>query len=311
MGKWLVEYLLKTGQHTITALTRPDSTNQIAAGVHIVRVDYDDAASLASALKGHDCLIITMSIHASPDASRAFISAAAAAGVPWILPNEWGGDSNEAFARDVPITLRKRRDREYIEELGVSSWIGIACSFWYEFSLAGGHNRYGFDFKKREVTFYDDGKVLVNTSTWEQVSRAVAKLLSLPVEKEDRYEGPVVADWKNKILCVSSFTISQRDMLDSLNRVMGTTDKDWTFKYEGARERFQKAKQGVDKGDLGAYVRMLYSRLFFPGETLNYEKRMGLANGTLGLPKEDLDDRTKVAIKMDEDGYFSKRAGRS
>jgi hypothetical protein len=310
MGKWLVEYLLKTGQHTITALTRPDSTSKIAEGVLIAHVDYDDPGSLTSALKGQDCLIITMSYRAPPDAQRRFISAAAAAGVPWVLPNEWGGDGNEAIVRDIPIALAKNRDRDYIGLLGVSSWIGIACSFWYEFSLAGGENRYGFDLKKREVTFYGDGKVLLNTSTWDQVSRAVAKLLSLPVEKEGGYEGPVVADWKNKFLCVSSFTISQRDMLDSLNRVMGTTDKDWTFKYEGARGRFQNARDGVEKGDRRAYVRMLYSRMFFPGETLNYEKRLGLANETLGLPKEDLDEQTKVAVKMDEDGYFSEKTGR-
>jgi hypothetical protein len=92
-----------------------------------------------SALKGQDVLIITMSVLAAPDSSRKLIQAAAEAGVKWVLPNEWGGDdSNPAAAADVMIYAAKKADRALIEELGVSSWIGIACGFWYEFSLGGG-----------------------------------------------------------------------------------------------------------------------------------------------------------------------------
>jgi hypothetical protein len=94
------------------------------------------------ALKGQDVLIITMNVLAAPDSSKKLIKAAADAGVPWILPNEWGSDaSNPEAGADVMIYAPKKADREYIEELGVSSWIGIACGFWYEFSLGGGDVR--------------------------------------------------------------------------------------------------------------------------------------------------------------------------
>lgn len=311
MGKYLVNHLLKTGKHSITAITRSDSTNKIPEGVTIKKVDYSSKDSLTDALKGQDCLIITLAVSAPPDSQRQIIETAAAAGVPWILPNEWGGDdSSEALNRDTMIGIAKKKDRDYIEELGVSSWIGIACSFWYEFSIAGGEPRYGFDLKKKEVTLFDDGTTPLNTTTWDQVARAVSALLSFPVEKEAGYDGPVVSDWRKRFVCISSFTISQRDMLDSLNRVMGMTDAEWKIRHEPAQERFQRAAEALKKGDMTAFPTMLYSRLFFPGESLKFEERQGLANGILGLPKEDLDDRTRFAVQMDKDGYFSGATGR-
>ena len=59
-----------------------------------------------------------------------------------------------------------------------ADFVSLACSFWYEFSLAGSQARYGFDFAKREVTFYDEGETKITTSTWPQCGRAVAALLS-------------------------------------------------------------------------------------------------------------------------------------
>lgn len=69
MGKHLTSHLLQTGKHTVTAITRPDSTSKMPDGVHIARVDYindkdDDDAALVDVLRGHQALIITMSIAA-------------------------------------------------------------------------------------------------------------------------------------------------------------------------------------------------------------------------------------------------------
>lgn len=80
-----------------------------------------------------------MSVTAAPDTSRKLIKAAAEAGVSWIIPNEWGSDASSSEVEDdLMIYGVKKADRDYIEELGVSSWIGIACGSWYEFSLGGG-----------------------------------------------------------------------------------------------------------------------------------------------------------------------------
>jgi len=70
----------------------------------------------------------------APDIQNNLITAAAKAGVPWILPNEYGNDGlNEEVLRNIPILVGKKKYRDLIEELGVSNWIGIASNLWVDF----------------------------------------------------------------------------------------------------------------------------------------------------------------------------------
>jgi hypothetical protein len=219
------------------------------------------------------------------------------------LPNEFGGDPlNNEIGKDVFLGERKAKYRDYIEKLGKSSWIGIACGFWYEFSLGGGPNRYGFDFKNRAVTLMDNGSVEINTSTWPQCGRAVAKLLSLkvlPDSEDDR--SPFLASFKNKCVYISSFTVNQKDMLDSVLRVTGTSLSDWKVTHTTAKEYYQSGLEELQKGNrMVGFGRLLYARHFFPESNGNFEASRGLHNDILGLPKEDLDEFTKIGVQMSE-----------
>jgi hypothetical protein len=301
-GKFITDYLLKTGKH-ITALTRKGSSNKIAAGVAIKEVNYDDPATLVSALEGQDCLIITLSVFAPQDTQSKLVNAAAEAKVPWILPNEWGGDMSGDIGREALIGPPVMQNRELIDSLGVSSWISVACGFWYEFSLAGSVDRYGFDFKNKNVIIFDDGQVKMTTSTWPLVGRATAKLLSskiLPDDENDK--SPCLDNFRRKNVYISSFYVNQMDMLQSVLRVTGTKEADWKITYESSKERYESALEVVKKGDRSQFAKLLYSRLFYPGATAAYQTQ--LSNGILGLPNEDLDEFTKVAIQMDKDGFF-------
>ena len=175
------------------------------------------------------------------------------------------------------------------------------CSFWYEFSLGGGPERYGFDFKNRTVTFFDDGNTRINTSTWPQCGRAVANLLSLKVLPDDENDkSPCLANFRNNSVYISSFNVSQKDMLDSVMRVTGTTEKDWKVDYEDVKERYKNGMEEFKKGNMLGFAKLLYSRVFFPDGSGNYEATKGLHNDILGLPKEDLDEYTKIAVEMAE-----------
>lgn len=187
---------------------------------------------------------------------------------------------------------------EQCETLGVSKWVALACGFWYEFSLGGTAERYGFDFKERSVTFFDDGTTKINTSTVAQCGRALAALLSLkllPEDEDDR--DPAISRWDNDVVYVSSFHVSQRDMFESAKRVTGTTDADWTIAYEDAEKRYKRGIEDMQKGDLKGFVRLMYSRVFFPNGGGSYEDTKGLQNGVLGLPQEDLDEATAEGIR--------------
>lgn len=305
IGKYITEALLKTGKHKVTAITREDSNNSLPAGVLSKKVNYDNQESLVEALRGQDALIITMNVMAPPETQAKLIDAAAAAGVPWVLPNEFGGDPlNVEMGRDTMIGDRKLPFRDQIEKLGKSSWIGVACGFWYEFSLGGSENRYGFNFPNRAVTLLDDGKTKINTSTMPQVGRAVAALLSLkvlPDNKDDK--SPNLTSFKNKPLYISSFTICQEDMLSSVLRVTGTKLSDWKVTHTTSKERFESGQALLKQGDRMGFGRLLYARAFYPHSNGNFGATKGLHNELLGLPQEDLDKFTEIGIGMSSDTY--------
>lgn len=302
IGTYITQALLAKKRFSITAISRPDSKAEFPQEVKVARVDYDDHNSIIEGLRGHDALIITTSVWAPRDTSAKLIRAAAAAGIPWILPNEFGMFNTEEAANET-IGLGKKEDRDLIESLGVSSWIGISCGFWYEHSLSSLNGElYGIDIKNRKATFFDDGTQRLNTSTWQQVGRAVAALLSLPAEQQD---APTTIDMsRNSMVYVSSFAVNQREMFESAKRVTGTSDEDWGIKFEPAKQRYKDACEALKKGDRIAFGRKLYTRYFYEDAGL-FEKLHGLDNERLGLPKEDLDEATKAALELAQSGYWA------
>ena len=58
----------------------------------------------------------------------------------------------------------------------------------------------------------------------------------------------------------------------------------------------------MQKGDWMGYLKLIYSKMFFPESSGNFGASRGLDNGALGLPKENLDDFTKIAVQRAEKG---------
>ena len=118
----------------MTAISRQESNATFPPDVPVKRGDYASLEFLESAVKGQDVLIITLAGMASPETQTNFIEAAANMAVPWVLPNEYGGDSaNAEFMNAVTILGSKKKYRDQIEELGKSSWIGIINNLWFDF----------------------------------------------------------------------------------------------------------------------------------------------------------------------------------
>ncbi|KAL4778868.1 hypothetical protein BJX76DRAFT_365873 [Aspergillus varians] len=306
IGKHLTDQLLKNGQHTITAITRPSSTSIIPEGVQVARVEYggDDDSALVEALRGQQVLLITMNVMAPPDTIVKLIRAAAKAGVSYVQPNWYGHDaSNDSLCEDSMSKDSRDRVITEISRLGISAYLLLACNFWYEFSLGGGPNRFGFDFNQRTFTVFDKGDVPINTTTWPQCGRAIAKLLSLKELPEDANDRSLtLSQFANKCVYVSSFRLTQMDMFASVKRVTGTTDDDWTITHESVAARFREGQEGLKVHNWKVFTKMLYSRMFFANGDGDYESRRGLDNEALGLPVEDLDEATKEGIRMGKTG---------
>ncbi|PNY29435.1 oxidoreductase CipA [Tolypocladium capitatum] len=305
VGTYITKHLLNTGKHTVTAITRTDSTTQLPEGVKAAKVDYDNEQSLVDALKGQQFLIVSMAVAAPKDTEQKLIKAAAKAGVPWILPNSYTADlKNKVLSNENLAGAGVLASIEAIEKEGMSSWVALVSSFWYEYSLAMSTQFYGFDTTNKKIEFIDNGNTKINTTTWDQSARAIAALLSLKELPEDENDKSVtLSRWRNEPLYVSSFLVSQRDMLASLNRVLGTKDSDWETKSEPHQERYNRGLKELQEGNMLGFATALYTRVFYPNGDGNYEAKYGLANEALGLPKEDLDEATKAAVAMVQRGW--------
>ena len=304
VGKHLTEGLLKNGKHTVTAISRPGSTNKLPEGVRVARVDYsgDDDSALVEALRGQDALIITMAVTAPPGTINKLSRAANKAGVPYVLPNWMGHDDrNRKFTDESMIgPMRDSILAEFANMTG-TSYIFLVCNFWYEFSLGGGPDRYGFDFKKRTFIQFDEGTEYIDTTTWPQCGRALASVLSLKVLPDDENDkSPTLSQFANDSVCVSSFRVNQLDIFESVKRVTGTTDADWTITKESAVKRWEDGQAEMKKGNfMGGFPKQLYSRMFFPGNgDGDLRKTREMHNEMLGLPVEDLDEYTGIAVQM-------------
>lgn len=299
VGKHFAEELLNTGKHKVTALTRANSKGTIPDGVAVANVDYDDEESLVSALKGQQFLVVTLPVTAGSDIHSKIVHAAAKAGVPYIMPNAYGSDFLNDSLRDERFATSSSLDYcKEIESLG-ASYVAMVCGFWFEWSLALGERTFGFDFKNKKVTFFDDGNTRICVSTWRQCGRALAALLSLP----EAEVSPSLSQWKNKPLYLASFTLSQRDMLDSINRILGATDNDWQISHQSSAQRYKDGVEEMQKGSNAGFVKAMYTRVFFPSSGGDFAATRGLANETLDLPKEDLDEATKRVLEMVESGW--------
>ena len=296
-GKFITRALIAQGKHSITAITRADSTAKIPKGVNDIRkVDYASHDSLVEALKEHDALIITMKATADPTAQEKLIDAAKDAGIRWIMPNEYGYDpANNMPPTEAPSRLSQSilAVRKQIEAAGMC-WVGLSCGFWYEFSLAGTEARYGFDFKRKALTLFDDGKTKISTSTWPQAALAVAKTFALPIQS--RSKSLALSDFENRAIFVDSFSVSQRDMLASVLRVTGDAETDWTITSEPSKPRYERGVKMMSEGDFEGFVIFLYARVFFPDGGFDFTSKLN--NKDLDLPEESMDDATKTALEM-------------
>ncbi|KAL2194032.1 hypothetical protein P885DRAFT_63340 [Corynascus similis CBS 632.67] len=301
IGGAFAKALLQTGKHTVTALTRKDSKGVVPDGVNKVVVDYDDESTVVEALKGQQFLIITLGVTAPPDLHSKITAAAGKAQVPYVMPNYYGYPLHTVTdTTDLYTKLSQERLKD-VSRNGFSAQVIMACGFWYEWSLALGDEWFGFDIVRRKVTFIDDGKRTITASTWDQCGRAIAALLSLPQKTSDSSK-PSLADFTDdKGMLIESFHVSQRAMLDSLHRVLGTTDADWEIVHEPVEKRLKDGAEAMERGERRGFAKLLYGGVFNAANPIS--NFAGEANEVLSLPKEDLDEATRRAVDMANSGY--------
>jgi hypothetical protein len=132
----------------------------------------------------------------------------------------------------------------------------------------------------------------------------VAALLSLPIKAEGSNKEACLEHFKNEIVYVNSFTVSQKEMFASARRATGTTEDDWTITKEPAQERYSSGLKEIQEGKRIGFAKMMYTRVFFPDGCGDFEHNKGTLNNLLGLPKEEIDEATKVAIERSKGSHW-------
>ncbi|KAH9884718.1 hypothetical protein F4778DRAFT_551821 [Xylariomycetidae sp. FL2044] len=289
IGSSILKALVSYG-HTVTVLTRPssDTTTPFPEGVIVVPTAYDDIPTVTNHLRGQEVLILALSFLAY-DSQTPLIRAAADAGVPWVVPTEYGSDPTHPLLNaEIPLMVMKAPYRKQIEDLGVSSWIGVVDNPWLDFSLRIG--ALGIDFKTRTARLFGEGLTKANFTTLRRVGESLASLLTLPSEE-------LSSKYRNAWVYFSSFHVTHRELLESAVRVSGTSEKDWAVTNVDIDETIRNGKEAMAKGDSMGGVSLLFALTFKEGYGGDYNDKV-IDYKMLGLEPEDLDEVMKDVMSQ-------------
>ncbi|KAH7153291.1 hypothetical protein EDB81DRAFT_855713 [Dactylonectria macrodidyma] len=282
VGSVTLSALLAKNIHTITAISRVDSTATFPDACIVKKGSYDEEF-LGSALKDQDVLILQLG-RFGVDVQDTFFRAAVKAGVKYILPTEFGSDPEATqMVKEQPALWGKAERRKLVQDLG-GSWIAVVNNPWFDWSM--GNGLWGIDINAQKATLWSGGNTRANTTTLKRVGEAVAELLSLPEEE--------LAAYKNKCFYVSSFYVTQREMLDSVQRVTGTTDEDWVIENKEIAVVASESDEEVKKGNMMAAIPKFYSAHFRQGHGGDYNHKLDLEK--FGFAKEDIDTVVKGVV---------------
>ncbi|EKG16379.1 NmrA-like protein [Macrophomina phaseolina MS6] len=224
-------------------------------------------------MEGQDVVICMIGVIAAGD-QQVFIDAALAAGVKRFFPSEFGPYSRDPnFAALNPFVFpAKARTVDYLRSKeSEMSWTSLVTGAFFDWAMRDGF--FGFDLPSKTVTLIDGGTTVFTATTLPKIAKAVIAIL----EHAD--------ETKNKYVFISSFNVSQKDILDVVEKV---DNKKWTVKHVTSEEVIANGKRVVEEGDFTG-IKDLTRGGAFGKQGLGDLRPYGLWDDKLGLPKEDIE----------------------
>ena len=139
----------------------------------------------------------------------------------------------------------------------------------------------GFDVKNQKASLFNGGRDTWSTATLSTIGLAVKNALLLPNETANKY------------LYIESLTVSQSEVVASLEKAMG---KPWEREQVDAEEMKRTGLEKMSKGDHSGVVSLIRYVNCVHGHGGNYAEDRGTANGVLGLPKATLDEEVRKLV---------------
>ncbi|KAL3417505.1 NmrA-like family protein [Phlyctema vagabunda] len=288
LGPSIVTALVNAKVFHITVITRSDSQSTFPPTVDVRRVDYSSEASLVEGFRGQDAIVSVVGAAALADQQR-IVDAAVTSGVQRFIPSEFGVDTQSLDAssdrdRAIASILKAKIDtvaylKKVAAEHATFTWTGIATSLFFDWGLKVGS--LGFSIAKKSATIYDSGNEAFLGTNLSTIGQAVVAVLQQPQQTANRY------------LNIASFTTTQNEVRALLEAETGST---WTLTRASTEDERTTGEQKLAQGDRSAFGHLLKPHLF--GDGIGHANpRGGLANDELGLPKEDLRETLRAAVK--------------
>lgn len=267
MGPAIVKEIHDAG-FKVTVLTR-GSTKDELEGVDYKSVDYEDASTLATALKGIDAVVSNLGAPALGLQSK-LIDAAIEAGVKRFIPSEFGCDTTNPKTAALPVFGAKVGTQKYLAAVakeGKITYTLVATGAFLDWGIGV---TFLANVKGGKTTLFDGGDVPFSATTLSSIGKAVAGVLKKPEET------------KNRIVYVQSALVTQNGLLNAGRKAKPGLE---TPIEEVSSEKLEQDAYKVletKQGDIGAAMGNFVRRAMVgPGYGAQFKN---LDNDLLGVP---------------------------
>lgn len=140
----------------------------------------------------------------------------------------------------------------------------------------------GFDLKEHKATIFNHGNDAWSTSTLATIGLAVKNAMLMPEKTANKY------------LFIDSFTVSQNQVVASLEKATG---KKWEVTRVDGEEEKKMGMEKMSKGDLSGAMSLIRYINCVEGHGGNFTQYEESANELLSLPKQTLDEVVAKIVK--------------
>ncbi|KAI1123659.1 NmrA-like family protein [Nemania abortiva] len=283
LGSYIVDALKTDPELVITVISRTSTTAQLPEGVKVIRVsDSYRQDELEGAFAGQDAVVMSTGFQLMGQEGK-FIEAAVKAGVKRFIPSEFGSNTHNPNTVSIfPMTAAKAKvvgDLRTKESRGLT-WTAICTNIFFDIGLTTGFM--GYDIKEHKAIIWDDGSHKFSATTRENVAKAVLGVLRNPEITANQY------------VYVSSFEVSQNEVLSALENVQGVK---YAVTPTTTEKEIAEGKAALEKKDFMEAGRLLRAAVYNPGYGNNFANEAELWNDKIGVPREDLGEIVGRLVK--------------
>ncbi|KAI0805489.1 NmrA-like family protein [Xylaria sp. FL0064] len=284
IGSLVLEAFQKDSSFNLTVLQRASSKSRLPGHSKIITIaDSYPVEELVAAFHGQDVIINCITTISVRDQYR-MVDAAITAGVKRYVASEYGLNNMNPKAQGLStVFAEKGRIQAYLRakaDEGKIEWMSISCGIWLKWGMT--HEFLGMHVKEQRFVFWEDGTGYFSCTTEENTVAALLQALKVPEET------------KNTTIFLSDFAITQKQLLDALERIQGVKYKTETIDSEKLIAEKQEAEKRGDGSAILALVETGFAAGRFGG---HLEKEGVIMNKKLGLPETTLDEALTDGLK--------------